>query len=304
MANYLERVASSAGRRAAIAKPPTSGPPVLPAGRDFPIAPADPFASDEEQFVESLETLAPARTKERTEIPSAPKVEDAGESKTIATRNETLAAPVEPEPKPRTSVERLSSEAPFTVHVPRTLRPGIAPNVPPPSAASEQPRERPRVRASTTIKPEEFTIGEQPVPLVRSDDSDVSETKESVTAEADTPARPTPRVTAHVEEHQAPVPVRTEATLSDITPMPRVDRVDGPAKHSTEPSPPPAVPVQLPPVVNNAARQDQSRISIGSLEVLVNNHPRLTTVRPAPAPSRGERLNLEKRYLDRFRLRH
>jgi hypothetical protein len=74
--------------------------------------------------------------------------------------------------------------------------------------------------------------------------------------------------------------------------------------HAAEPSPPPAPPVHLPPVTSNATRQEQSRVSIGSLEVLVNNQPRVPTARPAPAPSRSERLNLEKRYLDRFRLRH
>lgn len=296
MANYLERVASSAGRRAAIAKPPTSGPPVLPAGGDFSVAPADPFASDEGQFVESLETLAPARTEKRAAVPSAPKV--AEESTTRATPDATSAAPVEPEPKPRASVERLSTESPFTVHVPRTLRPIGAANVPT-TTASEQPPERPRVRASTTVGPAEITVGEQPAPLVRSGDSDVRPTEEPT--EADTPAR---LVTDHVEEHQALVPVQTEATLSDIAPIPRVDRADGPARHSAEPSPPPAAPVHLPPVVNNSARQDQSRISIGSLEVLVNNHPRVAPVRPATTPTRSERLNLEKRYLDRFRLRH
>jgi hypothetical protein len=300
MANYLERVASSAGRRAAVAKPPASGPPVLPAGRDFSITPADPFAS-EEQFVESLETLAPARTDKRADVPSTPKIEVAEESRTPAMPDAAVATPVEPEPKPSTSVERLSSESPFTVRLPRTLRPSATPQVPP-TIPDGPPRARPRVRASTTVGPEEITIGEQPAPLVRSDDSDVSRTEEP--READTPARLAPRVTAPIEEHQAPVPVHTEATLSDITPIPRVDRVDGPAKHSAEPSPPSALPVHLPPVVNNSARQDQSRISIGSLEVLVNNHPRVTTIRPATTPSRSERLNLEKRYLDRFRLRH
>jgi len=63
------------------------------------------------------------------------------------------------------------------------------------------------------------------------------------------------------------------------------------------------MPVHLPPATGNATRQDQSRVHIGSLEVLVNNHPQVTTVRPAPPPSQTESLNLEKRYLDRFRLR-
>jgi hypothetical protein len=64
------------------------------------------------------------------------------------------------------------------------------------------------------------------------------------------------------------------------------------------------MPVHLPPAPSNATRQDQSRVHIGSLEVLVNNHPQIAPVRPAAAPSRTESLNLEKRYLDRFRLRH
>ena len=71
------------------------------------------------------------------------------------------------------------------------------------------------------------------------------------------------------------------------------------AQTNTGPSTP-----QTPPAAGNTTRQDQSRVHIGSLEVLVNNHPQITPVRPAPAPSRTERLNLEKRYLDRFRLRH
>ena len=299
MANYLERVASSAGRRAAIAKPPASGPPVLPAGRDFSIAPGDPFASDAEQFVETSETLAPVRTAERAAIPSAPKVEVAPESKATATSNETLDTPVEPEPKPRTSVERLSSESPFTVRLPRTLRPSATPPVPP-TTAVEPPAPQPRVRASTTVGPQEFTIEAEPAPLVHPADSNVNKAKEQAEAEPITTG-PTPRVAASVEEHQAPVKPRTEP---DTTPIPRVDRVDGPARQSAEPSPPTALPVHVPPVVNNSARPEQSRISIGSLEVLVNNHPRVTTVRPAAQPSRTERLNLERRYLDRFRLRH
>ena len=304
MANYLERVASSAGRRAAVAKPPTSGPPVLPAGRDFSITPADPFVSDEEQFLETLETHAPARTEERAKFPSAPKVEGPRESKTAATQNESLATPIEPKPKPRPTQERLSSESPFTVHLPRTLRPSATPRVPP-TPAEEPPRER----ASTTFGPEEFTVETEPVPIVRSTDSVVNEIKEP--AEADTAVLsepPKPRVADRKEEHQAPVPVRAEAANSDAMPVPRVDRVDGPARFAlqpAEPSPPPASPVHLPPVTGATSRQEQSRISIGSLEVLVNNHPRPTPVRPAAAaPSRSESLNLEKRYLDRFRLRH
>ena len=292
MANYLERVASSAGRRAAIAKPPVSGPPVLPAGRDFSIAPADSFVIDEEQFVEPQGTRAP----ERDEIPSTPKVV----RESTATQNETRAAHVEPRPKPRPTHERLSSESPFTLQVPRTLRPINAADIPP-TTPNEPPRERPRVRASTTVGPQEFTIGEEPAPLVHSSDAVVNEIEE--TAEPDTIAlTPRPKLADREEERRIPRPVHTEAT-----PIPRVDHVKEPARTKVqlaEPSPPSALPVHLPPVAGNITRQEQSRISIGSLEVLVNNHPQVTKTRPAAASSRSESLNLEKRYLDRFRLRH
>jgi len=129
--------------------------------------------------------------------------------------------------------------------------------------------------------------------VVHSANTDVA--TDSATAEP--PAQPKPRVADPV---QAPVPVHTEATLPDAAPIPRVN---APPKYSAEPSPPPALPVHLPPAAGNAARQEQSRVHIGSLEVLVNNHPQVTTVRPAPPPSQTESLNLEKRYLDRFRLR-
>lgn len=293
MANYLERVASSAGRRAAVAKPPASGPPVLPAGRDFSIAPADPFATGEEQFLETLETHAPARTQESAEIASTTKSEISEEPS--APRVTTRVAPHEPKQNPRPPVERLSSESPVTVHLPRTLRPISTASVPAPA-----PAEAPRRRAPTPVVHEEFTANNEPTPPIYSADTDV--VKESANKTTDTPAQPKTPVADRVE--QVHKPAHTETLLPDTTPIPRVDRVDGPARQSAEPSPPPALPVHLPPAAGNTTRQEQSRISIGSLEVLVNNHPRVTTTRPAAAPSRSERLNLEKRYLDRFRLRH
>ena len=272
MPNYLERVASSASRRAAIAKPPVSGPPVLPLSRDFSIA------SDEQQFSETLETSAP-------DLASTPQPQAKEETRT--TRDATLVAPLEPKPQPRLSHERLSTDSPFTVHVPRTLRPLSTSNVPTPPAD-----EPPRVRASTTIRREELTINKEPAPVVHSADPDVT------TESATTPAQSNPSV---ADQAQSPVTVHTEAAAPVVVPIPRVDV---PPRYSTEPSPPPAMPVHLPPATSNATRQDQSRVHIGSLEVLVNNHPPINPLRRAPAPSRTESLNLEKRYLDRFRLRH
>jgi hypothetical protein len=283
MANYLERVASSAGRRAAIARPPNSGPPVLPPGRDLSLAVEDPFASEQDQFLEPFETPAPARS---AEIASTPKLEVTEESRTTPTQDPKSASSVVPKTRP--PHERLSSEAPFTVSVPRTLRPLSTENVQP-IAPTEPLRERSRVQASTTR--------EEPAPIVPSTDSDVKEVKESVITEVRS------AVADPTDEHQAPIPrlVHTEVTA----PIPRVNPVDGPPRVVVaEPSPPPVSPVHVSPVISSATKQEQSRITIGSLEVLVNNHPRVTPSRPTPTPSRTERLSLEKRYLDRFRLRH
>jgi hypothetical protein len=256
---------------------------VLPPGRDLSLAVEDSFASEQDQFLEPFETPAPARS---AEIASTPKLEVTEESSTTPTQDPKSASSAVPKPRPLQ--ERLSSEAPFTVSVPRTLRPISTENIQP-TVPTEPPRERPRVQASTTR--------EEPTPIVHSTDSDVKEVKESVMTEVRS------AVANPIEEHQAPIPrlVHTEVTA----PIPRVDRVDGPPRLTVaEPSPPSALPVHVPPVISSVTKQEQSRITIGSLEVLVNNHPRVTPSRPTPTPSRTERLSLEKRYLDRFRLRH
>jgi len=69
--------------------------------------------------------------------------------------------------------------------------------------------------------------------------------------------------------------------------------------------PQPALATQLPPVpVAGANRKAEPRLSIGHLEVMVNNHPAADPVqqRGSPPP-RSAAANLERRYLDRFRLR-
>lgn len=272
MANYLERVAASAGRRAAIAKPPNSGPPVLPPGRDVSLAVEDPFASDQDQFLEPIETPAPARSAEI----AAPKQIVTEESKTITPQDPISAPSAVPKPPP-----------PVTITVPRTLRPITAPNIPP------------------AIPKEPSPIEQEPASIIHSTNFQIKEVNHFITTEPDS-VQPTPTVSEVPEKHQAPpLPAPRVIEVSDTTPIPRLDRIDGPARPPVaEPSPPPALPVHVPTVAATVSRPEQSQISIGSLEVLVNNHPKVTPSRPAPAPSRTERLNLEKHYLDRFRLRH
>jgi hypothetical protein len=72
-----------------------------------------------------------------------------------------------------------------------------------------------------------------------------------------------------------------------------------------EPVPAAVLAVNLPPVATgNPLKQEESRITIGSLEVTVNNRPPVTPVRTAAsAPLLNDKGSLERRYLDRFRLR-
>jgi len=252
---------------------------VLPAGRDFSLAAEDPFTGEQDQFLEPFETPAPARSAEI----ASPKQKITEESNTTTTTQVPKSAS-SAVPKTRPSQERLSSEAPFTVSVPRTLRPSSTPNVPP------------------AIPNEPSPIKQEPASIIHSTDLEIKEVNHFITTEPES-VQPTPTVTEVPEKHQAPLPRVIE--VSDTTPIPRVDRVDGPSRLTiAEPSPPSPLPVHVPPVAGSTARQEQSRITIGSLEVLVNNHPKVTSARPAPILSRTEGLNLEKRYLDRFRLRH
>lgn len=303
MANYLERVASSAGRRAAIAKPPSSGPPLLPGA--LPVPAEGLFPSDVEQPLEasSHERREPSRPEERAEIKPPLPVEVPLTSRTTEPREDVHP----PEPKPRATQESLSSEPPFTVHLPKTLRPVGASKVPPP-VAPEQPPPRAPLPASTEAGPI------SPVSEV-THSAEVDTTAPPVETKApDADRGPEDQLVRQPPVRQPPLrqppatPIKTEAPISETLPAPRVQHDDGPQPHSdrVEPAPRASSPVHLPPVVaGSAPRQEQSRITIGSLEVMVNNHPPVAPARPPSATaSRSEQLNLEKRYLDRFRLRH
>ena len=274
MANYLERVASSAGRRAALAKPPSSGPPLLPA-RDLSLPGEGSLPSDDDQFFELRNQGGPERressqAEKLSDVPPTLNERPGADAETIKLRGDLISR-VEPVPKP--AQESLSSEAPFTVHLPKTLRP-IADTRFQPSVESEQqpgaPSHAPVGAGSTG-----FTVDKEPIPVVQS--SAGSEVKVPVTfAAGKSPVRGSKKILVHS------------------------------TSHSAEPLPPAALPVPVPPVVvGSPVKQGQSRISIGSLEVMVNNHPPAAPTRPPASPSLlNEKANLERRYLDRFRLRH
>jgi hypothetical protein len=307
MVNYLERVASSAGRRAVLAKPPISGPPLLPA-KDLSL-PAEPSLPGDDQFFELRNQGGPERGEpseaekilhvaptlnerpgadaERTELlgdlvgPAKKPAPDSLSGEPAFTvhrpknqRPDTDSEAtklrgdlVEPAAKP--APDSLSSKAPLTVYLPKTLRP-IADTRFQPSVASEQhpvaPSHAP-ARAGST----EFTVDKDPIPIVQS--SADLEVKESAAG-------------------------RQLARGSNKIPVPSTS-------HSPEPLPPSALPVPVPPmVIGGPVKPEQSRISIGSLEVMVENHLPVAPARPPASTSlRNEKANLERHYLDRFRLR-
>lgn len=260
MANYLERVAYSAGRRAAVAKPPSSAPPLLPVKDSSLPAEGSLSGSDDPSF-----DLRNQGGVEKRESSQGEKLSDA--TPTLNERPGTdpettklrggIISRVEPV---KSTQGPLSSDTPFTLHLPKTLRPG------------EQPLAALHLPAGSGST--EFTVDKEPIPVVQS--SSDSEIEESATF-----ASGGSRVLG-----ANGIEVRSTS-------------------HSAYPSPPPALRVPVPPVVvGSPVKEEQSRISIGSLEVMVNNHPSVAPARPPASTSvLNERASLERRYLDRFWLR-
>jgi hypothetical protein len=278
MANYLERVAFSAARKAAVAKPPSSGPPVMPAGREFLPSGQDTFAADEDEFVGA----------------SAPEKANKPVAETDAIPSATPTVEAEPAPKPATTPVSLKNEAPFTVHLPKTLRPIAAEKVPPsvpeaPTSDRVAPAEPPRIVERS-----------EPVEVVQS-----VQTREAVLDK--------PPVTPSVRSEAEPVvkKIYEETVVAEPPPVaPRVREVVRNKIISTtsaiEPLTVAAEPRQAPAVVVGggiASRPEPSRISIGQFEVLVNNQPPTAPAKPPAAAPVQSSNHLERRYLDRFRLR-
>lgn len=274
MANYLERVAFSATRKAAVAKPPGSGPPLLPAGRDFSLPGQELFSNDDQDL------FGESTLDERSR---------SGESGS--------SLHVEPTAKPSASPVSLANESAFTVHLPKTLRPVTSEKLPAPVPNEPTPD---RFGQSVPV--------EERVEVLRSSDTQVKEPgTQSGVADARSGEPVRPKSLDHGAENE---PLVKEIYLGDAVPEPR-DSEGGQrriSKHDATPAGEPlpiAVPKQTPAVVvGSASRPEPSRITIGQFEVSVNNHAVAEPVRPrAAAPMQSNKANLEQRYLDRFRLR-
>jgi hypothetical protein len=301
--NYLQRVAMSAVRTAAPVKPVAFGPPPMP-GRwvgmgsrpAFPAAKAESSspavregARESPRHAAPVEAPAPVRPMEEQPKPVSPR--DASG------------------PKPAAVLDRLLGPAPQTVvRVPRTLRPikppaPIQPGTIKPETESDrratttQPAEIEQVAVSSaTTQPktssqpggtEEIMV---PHPVEAQAVIELNKGRpQQVEANGPLLPRVTRQESATAPTPVQPVPIPLEQSQASEMPRPRPDHIQ-PANHAEPPR------LVFP-------RKRESRISIGRVEVQVNNQP---AAGPPPAPavapaSAGD--SLSGRYLGRFALR-
>ena len=299
MANYLERVASSAGRRAALSKPQMSVPPLLPAGNQLLSAedslPADnPFFEETSHAQAARPGSSPANNLAETPRFQNEKlglVAEAGSAKlpdVSATRSQTSdnSAP-------------STSDAPFTIHLPKTLRPASANSTQP--VAKEEPRGDAAALTRAQPAAARATADEEVSPVAQSAALVIKEFEPSKARTDRLPARPEAQAadtsTVDTDKRQTPAFAPVPGDGPNISPLPSITRQPEPLSAG--------LPIQIPPViVPNAGRQERSRVSIGLLEVMVNNQPPVAPVGPpAQPPLQNGKANLARRYLDRFALR-
>jgi hypothetical protein len=215
--------------------------------------------------------------------------------------------------------DSLSNEPPFTVHLPKTLRP-VADNKIEAAVETEQPRSTAPPIHTNDVVPEASNVEEPSTIVQRSSDSIVAQPATPAVEQAE--VRTTKEaVGARDEFRRAPVkPTVKDGAVQPVAPEPAPSAPDErfiqvpeqpaqsvqPVAQRAEPVPAAALPVQLPPpaISGSQRKQEQSRVHIGSLEVTVNNHPPVTPARTArPTSLQTDHVNLERRYLDRFRLK-
>lgn len=190
--------------------------------------------------------------------------------------------------EPRQATERLSTELPIDIRIPKTLRP-TAQVVPARDEQGDQVR-----AVQSGARPNLETAG-------------AMKNMARAGAESSVVDYDRPRNHAGVRDAESPMPKATDNVVTNPTSR---ERSEGKATTApTDISPfsvdprQPVSAIRLPsPAAEN--RAPQSRVSIGHLEVTVNNRPVVEPKRTATSqPVRETTEHLERRYLDRFRLR-
>lgn len=289
MSDYLRRVATSAARKATAVRPAGSAPALLPLSPAW-LGPLPEAASSDEPFVK------PSTSPEQDTVEPSSQETDAP-----SPLNETVVgALTQPRGAQDVRPARAANiKAPFTVQLPKTLLPlshtqsmhterptKQAPPLP------TQPAHPPAAAAAT---PAHNAQGNQQEPVEAGEQAAASPgAKARATNAAPTPPRAEEMSTSAVPPAEAELPHAPRPAASVTA-----------AAHDALP-PQPAPLVRLPPSLSDATAQRQPpRITVGRLEVLVNNHPPAAAAAHPPTPrptSRGTE-PFERRYLDRFRLR-
>jgi hypothetical protein len=302
MSDYLRRVATSAARKATTARPAGSAPPLLPPSMAW-LAPLQEAPSSDEPFVKP--TISPRQDtfESSTQETAAPSSSD------------ETAAEANTEPRGAQAVRpaiAANIKAPFTVQLPKTLRPVAH------TQAIHTERSANQALPSST-QPTSAHVPTAAITPARNEQSNQQLVQASEQIEASEQMATTPGEEARVTsaapvQLTSAVPVQSRARETSTSAVPpaepellNVPQHEAPmtaAAHIALP-PQPAPIVRLPPALSDASAQRQMpRITVGRLEVLVNNHPPASAASPpAPRPPSNGTEPFERRYLDRFRLR-
>ena len=304
MANYLQRVAMSGARTAPAATPAPATPPILP---EIALSGFSPE-------VRSTGAVPDDNARAERPTPPSPDPEMAGPALSMSPpasapaipspkggEQETVPAPSTVRPVERPPVRNKLPGIPDPIRVPKALRPPVPPALEfkTPRVVSAGPSRLP-VPAPSPAPHSAKTPGELPPPPPQSESLTAprppeplplrpfatSEQTTSVIRSERPPAHRRPPVLAQPHNRQAP-PLLTSAIADQPRPVPRAPR---------------AAPDTIPTTAAALPRKE-TRITIGRVEVQVNNRllqPPMPSPRPAPAETR---LNLESRYLNRFSLR-
>jgi hypothetical protein len=303
MANYLHRVAAAGAQTRPPATPAVMPSPRMPdvAPPPFPISLPEP--SDSAGLTAAPESTAPPASSPDRESPvTIPPQRESPNNRPAASSQPATGGGIAPQPDAEATQE--GQQPPDSLSVP-------PPSDTPLHALRPSPGTEPSARPTQLQPPRRMAGSAHRLP--------------SGPPNAPLPLSPAPSVPFTPPAHAAPLQAAPEGSAPRerlaVTPphfpvtrpqsQPRETRhKTGPAANSPTPAAQPQAnradpPASRPrPVFPAAPRKNETRISIGRIDVQVNNHPRQPPVAPTPAsrPPRHE-INLEYSFLTRFPMR-
>jgi len=302
-ANYLERVAAAGARTSPSAKPAVVAPPRVPGTALTPLPISVPEPPKGAEFIASPGWIAPPANSLERESPSV-----------ISARHESPAYPAAFGQPPADERVPPQSGVEATQQV---QEPPDSPRLPPPSTTL--------VRAPSTVLRAPSTVLRANTPATPTPQSPPARPVASsparppgrtpvAPAEPDVPSVASPASSSAPEgsasrERSAgaalPFPVTSPQSQSRETRHTSAPALNPPTPAALPRTNQAAQPATLPPPAGPAApRKNESRISIGRIDVQVNNHLRQPSaapnaVRSAPPPA----IDLERLFLTRFSMR-